>query len=62
MAQGGHDLVVTAIVRPSDLVLNLPGAITDEYMTSADFMKHPINPYAPWCWYIYLQNWVIKMG
>jgi hypothetical protein len=17
------------------------------------------NPYAPWCWYIYLQNWVI---
>ena len=20
------------------------------------------NPYAPWCWYIYLQNWVINFG
>jgi len=19
-------------------------------------------PYAPWCWYIYLQNWVILFG
>ena len=20
------------------------------------------NPYDPWCWYIYLQNWVILLG
>ena len=35
----------------------------DDFMDSTIFHQDSwrwwINPYAPWCWYIYLQNWVI---
>ena len=34
------------------------GDFTGKHMDSYGFMGI-IDPDAPWCWYIYLQNWVI---
>ena len=34
-----------------------------EGMTSAEmWVALKTYPYTPWCWYIYLQNWVILFG
>ena len=30
--------------------------------SDSDVQPDISSPYAPWCWYIYLQNWAIKMG
>ena len=32
------------------------------YIYVCFFVNLPNNPDAPWCWYIYLQNWVILFG
>jgi hypothetical protein len=32
------------------------------FMLGGRGLTHPHIPYAPWCWYIYLQNWVIYVG